>query len=385
MHKNIPVADIVISDVTGGIEKKGVIHNQAHLPLGTTIPYGKNKGSLVLPDLHKWWVSRCIPASRDGLRDVLDNLGGSIELLLTRCYGLSLSDQYWVCPTGSGLRWEDVNFFENGFSNDVGEILFGHEPENPDRVEFNSPDITSEGNLQKKWIIVDGRRVLLKGSHGAFMQEPFNEVIATAVCRRLDIDHIPYTLSFIRGKPYSMCDNFITTKTELVSAHRLTLTVKQGNNESSFTHFLRCVDEYQIPNVQPMVEQMIVLDYIIANHDRHWVNFGFIRDAGTLEWRGMAPIFDSGSSLWSDSVRVGVTVDSKAFHKSHSEQLKLIEDFSWFNSDALYGLDEEIMDIFTKADTVDNKRSADIAQAVLLRCNQICDIAATSALTSRGT
>ena len=375
MHKNIPVAEIVISEITGGIEKKGIIYNKSHLPIGTAIPYGNNKGNLVLPDLHKWWVSRCIPASRDGLRDVLDALGGSVELLLTKCYGLSLSDQYWVCPAYSGLRWEDINFFENEFSNDVGEILFGHEPLNPDRVDFKSPDITSEGNLRKKWIIVDGRRVLLKSSHGAFMQEPYNEVIAAAVCRRLGIFHIPYTLSIIRDKPYSMCDNFITTSTELVSAYRLTLTVKQGNGESNFTHFMRCVGEYNIPNVQPLIEQMIVLDYIIANHDRHWVNFGFIRDAETLEWLSMAPIFDSGSSLWSDSVRVGTDVDSKAFHKSHSEQLKFIKDFSWFDSDSLYGLDEEIAEIFTEADAVDNKRSSDIAKSVMLRCNQVCDLA----------
>ncbi len=41
---------------------------------------------------------------------------------------------------------------------------------------------------------------------------------------------------------------------------------------------------------------MIVLDYIIANEDRHLNNFGLLRNAETLEWYGFAPIYDSGSS-----------------------------------------------------------------------------------------
>ncbi len=34
---------------------------------------------------------------------------------------------------------------------------------------------------------------------------------------------------------------------------------------------------------------MIVLDYLIANEDRHLNNFGVIRNAETLEWLGFAP------------------------------------------------------------------------------------------------
>ena len=45
---------------------------------------------------------------------------------------------------------------------------------------------------------------------------------------------------------------------------------------------------------------MMILDYLICNQDRHFGNFGAIRDAVTLEWVGFAPIFDSGTSLWFD-------------------------------------------------------------------------------------
>lgn len=47
------------------------------------------------------------------------------ELLLVKCSGLSLSDQYWVTPCDAPQRWHDVNFYENDFSDDVGRALFG--------------------------------------------------------------------------------------------------------------------------------------------------------------------------------------------------------------------------------------------------------------------
>ncbi len=69
-------------------------------------------------------------------------------MLLIRCYGLSLSDQYWICPKDSNLTWEEINFFSNEFSDDIGDVLFG-EKEKANAFNFSSPDNTSDGNLKK--------------------------------------------------------------------------------------------------------------------------------------------------------------------------------------------------------------------------------------------
>ena len=45
---------------------------------------------------------------------------------------------------------------------------------------------------------------------------------------------------------------------------------------------------------------MITVDYLLVNEDRHQNNFGVIRNAETLEYLGPAPLYDSGTSLWSD-------------------------------------------------------------------------------------
>jgi len=122
MHKNIKVADLSLDEETGSIVEIGEIYNFAHLPVSTT----KDGLSADRALLNKWWTDRSIPASRSGVRDALEILRVSTpKLLLAKCYGLSLSDQYWVKPINSDLEWELVNFFDNDFSEDVGDILFG--------------------------------------------------------------------------------------------------------------------------------------------------------------------------------------------------------------------------------------------------------------------
>ncbi|WP_412205211.1 hypothetical protein [Anaerobutyricum hallii] len=51
-------------------------------------------------------AGRAIPASRAGIRNALEQLNlSTTQKLLEKCLGLSLSDQYWICPAGSGIEW----------------------------------------------------------------------------------------------------------------------------------------------------------------------------------------------------------------------------------------------------------------------------------------
>jgi len=269
------------------------------------------------------------------------------------------------------LLWENVNFFYNAFSKDMGEILFGREPVDPDHVSLMSPDNTSDGWLRKKWIIADGKRYLMKGGSGVFQQEPFNEVIASAVMRRLNINHVIYTLMVDGQKPYSLCENFITPETELIPAWRLIQTQKQPNDRSLLNHLMICGELLGITGIKDALGRMLVVDYIIANEDRHFNNFGFVRNAETLKYLGMAPVYDSGTSLWYNTFHVGSRTDCKPFRKDHAEQIKLVDDVSWFDIDTLQGLEDEIQDIFITSEEVDIPRRLAIAKAVIDRAEQV--------------
>lgn len=367
MHKNIPVVNIEILSDTGRIVKLYDLAAPEHLPLGVLTKDGVSRKAM-----DDWWTGRSIPASRDGIADALSRLHEtSTALLVTKCYGLSLSDQYWVCPKGFGLKWEEVNFFGNDFSKDMGEILFGHNPADPSHISLMSPDNTSDGWLKKKWVIAEGKRVLMKGGSGVYGQEPFNEVIASRLCQRLGISHVDYTLTTADGKPYSLCENFVTPDTELVPAWRVKEACQKDNRDSEYTHLLRCCETFGISGVKDALDRMLTVDYIIANEDRHYNNFGFLRNADTLEWIGFAPIYDSGTSLWYNTQSVGSRVESKPFRKDHAEQIKLVTDLGWFDSGALDGFEEDCAAVFAQSETIDVTRRGAIAKVVTERIGRL--------------
>lgn len=378
MHKEIPVLDMDLDEATSSVQKIAAVYQPRHLPLGT----GTKKDGVDRAALNAWWIDRSIPASRSGVRRALETLDlPNTQMLLTRCFGLSLSDQYWVRPENSGLTWKQINFFENPFSEDVGDVLLG---KTTDAAGFDlrSPDNTSDGYLKKRWKIIGGKRCLLKAGSNPFMQQPFNEAAASLVAQRMGIPHVPYTLLWDEGVPYSVCEDFITPDTELVSAWRVMQTVKKDNSTSVYQHYLNCCRALGVADIALAVDQMIVLDYLIANEDRHQNNFGLIRDANTLEWLGAAPIFDSGSSLGYDKLPPQILsprmTECKPFKRTHDEQIKLVRSFAWIDFDQLDGIEQDLRRIFDQAgDYMDETRKSAILAAFSARLENLKALAKT--------
>jgi hypothetical protein len=376
MHKNAEVAIIELDSRSGIIHKIIETIRAEHLPVGTAINFGKDAGKPRIDWLNDWWSERCIPAGRAGIKAALEEMGlGSTMLLLERCMGLSLSDHYWIRKEGSDQSWEDLNFFTHEFSQDVGDALFGHKLCNLKNANLISPDNTTAGVRIKRWIIAGGKRFLLKGSEGVYKQEPHNEAIASEIMKRLGVSHAEYSVAFENGKPYSVCENFVAPQTELVAAYRVMESQRQRNGDNRLAHLLHCCELLGIPDVLIELCKMLTVDFIIANEDRHNTNYGFIRDAETLEWRGLAPIYDCGASLWYNSHEVRPEVCCMPFRKTHDDQIKLVKDFSWFNSGGLTDADELVMGILSSCDTVDENRRVAIAKAVKDRVHIIEQLA----------
>ena len=130
------------------------------------------------------------------------------------------------------------------------------------------------------------------------------------------------------------------------------MTQKKNNSTSVYQHFVNCCEALGIKDVVSFLDRMITLDYIIANEDRHFNNFGLIRNAETLEWIGMAPIYDSGSSLGYDKLpgqmKSEKDVGCKPFKNHHIEQLRLVQSFDWLDLSKL----NDIEDIIREEDLV---------------------------------
>ena len=270
---------------------------------------------------YKRW---CEFAIEDGLKEMLNKSGiydeDNFDLLDAKAYCLSLSDQYWVKKYNENILWENINFFDNEFSEDIGKVLFSGETSL--NLNLNTPDMTSNGNYEKRWKIINGDRYLIKAGGKMINQEPFNEVIATKLYERiLNADeYVKYELTYDSGKAVSICKNFITANTELIPAWKIDEYYEVEKNENKYEHYIRCLNKLNIPNANLLVDKMLICDFILANKDRHFNNFGVIRNVETLEFEKVAPIFDNGCSLWFDENDIDCKIIQSAIHY-------------WFNDD----------------------------------------------------
>lgn len=119
------------------------------------------------------------------------------------------------------------------------------------------------------------------------------------------------------------------------------------------------------------MDRMIVLDYLIANEDRHLNNFGVVRNANTLDYIGPAPIFDSGMAMWFDkpTTMVGETnrLVCKPFKTTHEEQLKLVQSFDWLSMEKLNGIEEEFQELVCGSLFIDEARCDALCKALSKR------------------
>lgn len=335
-------------------------------------PFGLIKNNKIDKlEFNKWWKNRQIPASRNGLKEVLHNSKiydeDNFDLLDSKAYCLSLSDQYWVCEVNDNITWSDVNFFDNGFSLDIGIILFNG-GKTPLNLNLNTPDMTSNGNYEKRWKIINGERCLLKAGSKIYNQEPFNEVIATKLYERIlnDNEYVKYDITYEGDRAISRCKNFITKDTELIPAWKVNEYYEVKDNEDKYTHYLRCLNNLGVKDAKTLIDKMIVCDYIIANKDRHFNNFGVIRDVNTLKITSVAPLFDNGCSLWYDEndMYVGEFFLTKPFEEYESTQLGLVKNLDWLDVSKLDGFTNDVRNIFMQNKLLSKDRIDKIVELI---------------------
>ena len=262
-----------------------------------------------------------------------DNGIETTGLFLTKNLGLSLTDYYWIRPWGSALTWEKVNLFDNDFKEN---LLLGRIKMGDDEVEEYNPNSSLQGNLEKTWIINRGTRKLVKGNHDIYSSESINEVIVSEAVKAQGRDGVQYSLLHIDGKEYDygcVSDLFTTQKKELVSAYAVMTSELKPNNLSEYEHFINLCDKNGLDRntVREHLEFEILIDFIFSNRDRHLTNISVLRDADTLKFISMAPIYDSGKSMLVGRDIVPVTdkyvlsQDSQGFKEKELELLKYVQ------------------------------------------------------------
>ena len=244
--------------------------------------------------LTRWLRHRTIPANRAYAQNFLSKNGLSENDfigILQICKGLSLTDCYWVTYPNDQKTFAEVNLFDNRFSQVLSQIAFTGYGSSPASKFRSSPEFTTNGMLPKAWRRKEGKVLLYKGGTSGLAntgKEPYSEFYAAQVAEAMGIPHVTYGLSKWKGQLCSTCDLFTSKDISFVPASTLIST-------SRISQIIDWFDDHGWKND---LADMLVLDAIIRNTDRHLGNFGFLVDNHTNQLLRPAPIFDNGLSLY---------------------------------------------------------------------------------------
>lgn len=350
MNKNTEVLEADYDAATGSFVKIFEVYDINYAPYILKSFYIEDdvNDTPFRTNLSDWFKGRGIPSWRDKLDLLLHRLNIiAPSELLDKAFGLSLSDQYWLKPYDSDIKYDDINFFDNDF--DFAEFMEASLSKNSKTIlketSLKTPNNTTDGMLRKAWIIEDGIRYLLKGGYKNEVLQPFNEVLASEICDRLGFNHVEYTLDTYKDTVVSKCPCFITKDTELVTCYQIRNNMIRHDTEEDYEEYIKVLEENGIDNAREKIENMYILDFLIMNEDRHLNNFGIIRDVNTLKWLDVCPIFDNGQSLnieYYDEEELHISGEGRFFYevKPFDEIIKVVKDIKRIDITKLEGVVE---------------------------------------------
>ena len=257
------------------VVKNGEItdYDEALLPL-----YLKRTGNV-----EGWLSSRAIDAHRVNsrlLKKALRLKTADDAQTALAVNAATVTDRYWFKPEGSTACYEDIRFKENYFDS----LALRGDPNGFSHKPSRTPELTNTGSYEKCWRLIDGAWWMYKSGN---QNEYFSELF---ICRLGEMLGLPMA-------HYEPADGYIRTKnficgTELNFEPASSLMEKNEDYSDCFNAI------YAIsPALAEQYLNIIWLDTICYNMDRHTENFGFLRDVHSGEIVSMAPNYDNNIAL----------------------------------------------------------------------------------------
>ncbi len=243
----------------------------------------------------KWLERRVIPKNRAFVDEILKTLGLShndTKGIIDVCKGLSLNDSYWVVPDDFEGTFAQYNLYENRFSEMLALVAYTGAGQSK-QAFTTSPELTTNGMLPKAWRFIenDGIYLYKGGSTGASNagREPYCEFYASQIAETMQLNTVHYDLENWKGITASKCVLFTNKDISYIPIGRI---VRTGGIQKCIEYYDGLGQEFG-----EQIRSMLVFDALIYNEDRHFGNFGVLRDNNSGKIIAPAPIFDNGLSL----------------------------------------------------------------------------------------
>ena len=384
MHNTKEVALLTFDSLSGEVSTVSSKCNTELLPLRT---------KRTSYNLKHWWKERAISLNKYNIENLLSYFNCSTpEQLLLNNLGVSLTDNYWVKPYDSEYTWDKVNLYDNFTCDEIGDYQLETNPTIPSYARTFSPGASLQGVLAKKWIKDDLNNIYLLKCNRYISQPIVNEVIASQIhAMQNKFPFVNYSLTHTghnQDQYGCKCKNFTSKNIEFLSAYEVCNSDKKPNDVSYYDFFINiCVKNGLIAeDVDSFLQYQILSDYSITNIDRHFSNFGVLRDVNSLKFIGMAPIFDNGNSMFfnssiPDSIDKISHITVNSFVSKEINLLKYVKDFNLIDISKLP--DEDfIMHSLNICDELNSARKKQIIETYNKKNDIICKLQRGNTISS---
>ena len=356
MQRDRELVDFEVDPATG----EAHIIDAVSGDLAASLGLARENGDRVLTVLVR---RRALSPLRDDRDDVLAAFGAksTVDLALMG-HGLSLSDQLWYRAPGSAARWEDVNFFDNGWDPGFGEAVFMGDYARLTTCSPDVPEATTPGHAVKAWRRNDNGIYLVKAAERPDGADIVGAKLAFDLCSLLFGEgcYVPLHVEERFGRLCSVSPLMLGGDEEFADGSRL--CAMAGMWESSIlggagTSAKACdelVDAYTaigVADASAHVARMASFFCLSLLLDFNPGNFGAIRKTDSDTWRA-APIFDYDGAFGFpfNGVSISYLCENPAFIELFCAYrfsfLNPSWDWSWCDVRALDGFEDAIMEAY---------------------------------------
>ena len=265
-------------------DEKGDPHFVSEREWLTVRPFG-------FKDFDTWIAGRRAPQNREHIKELLTKCGcNDLEGYIRFSYAASLNDTFWIKPEESELTWDDISLYKNKFDENIARLAFGTGVAG-EKFSSATPELSTDGSFPKCWKRFENEIFLLKQGSSGYSNsglEPYSEFYAFQISKIICDDVVPYDLIRHHGKLVSRCKLFTTEDTGYAPAAAFMGATATLDDMFSF------FDKLGSGN---LFRQMVVLDALTLNTDRHLKNFGVLYDNDSMKILRMSPVFDNNLSL----------------------------------------------------------------------------------------
>jgi len=280
LNGQIMSKDTVIATVRGGIITDS---NQNLLPL-----FLKKTG-----DVEGWLSGRAIDAHRTNSRLLKKALrlttADDAELVL-KVNGVTITDTYWFRDDGSDLAYEDVRFKRNLFD----KLALTGDPDSFNQPYSPTPELTNIGSFEKCWRLENGKWWMIK--QGSEL-ERFSELFICKLGQALGFPMADY-----------QAENGTIKSPDFTNGASVNYEPAAGLIGGDEDYALNFNVFWELsPELAEQYMQIIYLDTICFNMDRHTQNYGVLREVDSGEILSMAPNFDNNIALFARGIPGNLT------------------------------------------------------------------------------